>query len=141
MRYLALDVGDERIGVAISDAHGHMARPLEIVARRAGPSSFMRIAELVAANSVGTIVVGMPLLASGEAGKQAQSCEAYVRGLRAHVEIPIVFCDESGSTRRATEILVENNARRKRRRRATDAVAAAVILQHYLDEQEGGPLL
>ncbi len=139
MRYLALDVGDERIGVAISDGHGFIARPLEIIARRSGPSSFMRVAEIVAGNGVETIVVGMPLLAHGEEGKQAQSCRAYVRGLRDHVQVPIVFYDERGSSRRATEILVENDSRRKRRRKATDAVAAAVILQHFLDEQSGGP--
>lgn len=139
MRYLALDVGDERVGVAISDASGYLARPLEVIARRAGPSSFQRLAQLIATHAVDQIVVGLPLLADGSEGKQVQSCRAYVQGLQAHVTVPIVWHDERGTTRRATEILVENGARRMRRHQTTDKVAAAVILQHYLDERGGGP--
>jgi len=139
MRCLALDVGDERIGVAISDARGCLARPLEVIPRRAGASSFVRLAEIVAAQGVEQIVVGLPLLADGSEGKQAQSCRAYVDGLRKYVSVPICWYDERGTTRRATEILAENNASRRRRRQASDQVAAAVILQHYLDERSGGP--
>jgi putative holliday junction resolvase len=141
MRHLALDVGDERIGVALSDARGYLARPLEVIARRPGPSSFMRIAEIVATSQVEIIVVGLPLLADGTEGKQVQSCRAYVQGLQAHVQVPIVYVDERDTSRRATEILVQNDSRRKRRRQATDDVAAAVILQRYLDEQGGGPVV
>ena len=139
MRTLALDVGDERIGVAISDAGGHLARPLEVIARRAGPSSFVRISEITVAHGVEQIIIGLPLLADGSEGKQAQSCRAYAAGLQNHVRVPIVWYDERGTTRRATEILAENNASRRRRRQASDQVAAAVILQHYLDEHSGGP--
>jgi putative holliday junction resolvase len=138
MRYLALDVGDERIGLAISDARGYLARPLEVIARRAGPSSFLRVAEIVAAQKVEQIIVGLPLLADGSEGKQVQSCRAYVQGLQKYVQIPISWYDERGTTRRAVEILAENDAKRKRRRQASDGVAAAVILQHFLDEHGGG---
>ena len=79
MRCLALDVGDERIGVAISDENGTMARPLEIIARKAGPSSFQRIAALVAEQGVALIVVGLPLLPDGSEGAQARSTRAYLQ--------------------------------------------------------------
>jgi len=138
MRYLALDVGDERIGVAISDTRGYLSRPLEVIARRAGASSFLRLAEIVATQGVEQIVVGLPLLADGSEGKQVQSCRAYVQGLQKYVTIPIVWYDERGTTRRAVEILAENSASRRRRRQASDEVAAAVILQHFLDENSGG---
>jgi putative holliday junction resolvase len=139
MRCLALDVGDERIGVAISDARGYLARPLEVIARKAGPSSFLRLAEVIAAQGVEQVVVGLPLLADGSEGKQVRSCRAYVAGLVKYVSVPIVWYDERGTTRRATEILAENNASRRHRRQSSDQVAAAVILQHYLDELAGGP--
>jgi putative Holliday junction resolvase len=138
MRYLALDVGDERIGVAISDRDGHLARPLEVIPRRAGPTSYQRIAQIVAENEVQLIVVGLPLLPSGSEGKQVRSTQAYIEGLGVHVHVPIQVWDERGSTRRASQILLENDSRRRRRKESSDAVAAAVILQEYLDAKSGG---
>lgn len=141
MRYLALDVGDERIGVAISDPEGILARPLEVIPRRPGPSSFLRLAEIIAENQVDVIVVGLPLLEDGTEGKQVQSTRAYVRGLAKYVDIPIVYWDERYSTSRATEIMIESGRKRRRRQERIDAVAAAVILQEYLDNKAGGPHL
>lgn len=138
MRVLALDVGDERIGVAISDESGFLARPLETVRRQRGPASFHRLAEIIAAQGVGTIVVGLPLLPDGAEGRQVQSTRAYVRGLEAHVTVPIIYWDERYSTQRAASALLEAGSGRERRRRRIDAAAAAVILQDYLDERSGG---
>lgn len=151
MRHLALDVGDERIGVAISDHSGYLARPLEIIARRPGPSSFLRIAEIVAQHGVEVIVVGLPLMPDGSEGEQVRSTRAYVAGLTNHVDVPIVYWDERLTTFRAREIISEQESIRGRRgrpkaetrsgkrRRRDDAVAAAVILQEYLDAHSGGP--
>jgi putative holliday junction resolvase len=141
MRHLALDVGDERIGVALSDLTGLMARPLETIARRAGSSSFLRLVELITQHNVGTIVVGLPLTPKGEEGAQVRSVQAYVRGLGEYTTLPIVYWDERYSTHRAQEILISNRHSRRRRQQATDAVAAAVILQEYLDSQSGGKTL
>jgi len=138
MRCLALDVGDERIGVAISDSSAFLARPLEVVARRAGASSFLRIAQIIEENGVGRVVVGLPLLADGGEGKQVRSTRAYVRGLERHIDLPIVYWDERSSSRRARQIMIENRSSRRRRQETEDAVAAAVILQDYLDQESGG---
>jgi len=140
MRHLALDVGDERIGVAISDSKGWLARPLEVIPRRPGPSSFLRVAQIVAENKVELVVVGLPLLPDGSEGKQVLSTRAYVSGLEAHVSVPIVFWDERGSTRQAAQILLENESKKRRRKESSDMVAAAVILQEYLDAKSGGRL-
>lgn len=137
MRYLALDVGDERIGVAISDSSGVLARPLEVIPRRSGPSSFLRLAQIVAENQVELLVVGLPLLPDGSEGKQVRSTQAYVRGLKAYLDIPTRYWDERDSTRRANACLIENGRSRRRRRQKIDAVAAAVILQEYLDSESG----
>lgn len=141
MRHLGLDVGDERIGVAISGPSALLARPLAVVARRAGPSSFRHVAQIIADNDVEVVVVGLPLLPDGTEGKQARSTRAYVRGLERYIAIPILYQDERSSTRRATEIMIANQRSSRRRRRAKDAVAAAVILQEYLDDQSGGKAL
>ena len=134
-RLLALDVGDERTGVAISDEAGLLARPLEMIARKPGPGGFHRIAELVRQYDVRAIVVGLPLLPDGSEGKQVASTKAFVRGLSQHVSVPILWHDESDTTRRAREILADDGRPRKRRARLIDATAAAVLLQSYLDEQ------
>ena len=147
MRCLALDVGEERIGVAISDELGLLARPLEIIARKAGPSSFQRIAALVVQYGVQLVVVGLPLLPDGAEGQQARSTRAYIQGLGRHVEVPMALWDERLSTQQARAIIDQvagaadwDQGRRRRgprkaRRRPDDAVAAAVILQEYLNAQ------
>ena len=135
MRYLALDVGDERIGVAISDESGLLARPLETIRRLAGPSSYHRLARLIAEYAAQVIIVGWPLLPNGTEGAQTRSTEAYIRGLTRHVEIPIVRHDERDSSIRAAEILRENGAKSRRRAKGIDAVAAAVILEDYMNRR------
>lgn len=132
-RYLALDVGDERIGVAISDELGLLARPLGVLAREPGPGSYLRLAEIVAREGVERIIVGLPLLEGGATGKQVASMRAYVRGLVEHVRAPVVCWDERNSTARAREIVRESAKPGRPQRDDLDAVAAAVILQDYID--------
>jgi len=135
MRHLALDVGDERIGLAISDGLGLTARPLETIRRVSGPASFHRIARIVAEQDVDELVIGLPLLENGREGKQVASTRAYVAGLVKHVDLPIVYWDERYSSGDAQQIMIDNGRGRRRRRHSIDAVAAAVFLQQYLDEQ------
>lgn len=138
MRCLALDVGDERIGVAVSDAGGQVARPLETLRRQRGPGSYLRLKQIIREYDVERVVVGWPLLPDGSEGKQVASTRAYVRGLEAHIAMPIVLWDERESTNMAQDILALSDRGLKRRRADVDAVAAAVILQDYLDQHPGG---
>ncbi len=133
-RYLALDVGDERIGAALSDANGILARPLEIIPRERGSSSFLRICKIINQYQVERIIVGWPLLLDGSGGKQTFSVSAYLRGLKAFTELPIVLWDERLSTQEADDIMQSNNLSKHSQKRRRDAVAAAVILQQYLDQ-------
>ncbi len=133
-RYLALDVGDERIGVAISDELGLLARPLAVLAREPGPGSYLQLAEIVRREGVGCLIVGLPLLENGLAGKQVASTQAYVRGMAEHVPVPVIYWDERYTTARAREIIQETSPGNHPRRDDLDAVAAAVILQDYLDQ-------
>ena len=129
-RLLALDVGDERIGVAVGDETGTLARPLTTIRRVSGAQSYQKLAELIQLHDVSAIVVGLPLLPEGDRGKQVRSTEAYVRGLKMHISLPVCYWDERDSTRHARQI----QHRTGDRRHSVDAVAAAVILQTYLDE-------
>jgi len=142
MRYMGLDVGDERIGVALSDETGLLATPLEIVRRVAGAASFLRLAEIIRERGVQRIVVGLPLLPDGSEGKQVASTQAYVRGLERHVTLPIDYWDERLTTQEARAIVHgdedERPSRRARARGPLDDIAAAIILQDYLDHHRGG---
>lgn len=134
-RLLALDVGDERIGVAISDELGLLARPYAVLQRVSGPESFVRLAAIVAGEGVSRIIVGLPLLPDGTEGKQVRSTQAYVRGLTPYVDVPIVYWDERYTTQEARDLIGRADSRRRREPVDIDAAAAAVILQDYINEQ------
>lgn len=140
MKLLALDVGDRRIGVAVSDATGLIANPLTVIRRASKAEDFGHIARLVRERGVEGLVVGHPLNADGSAGPQAQRVERYAAALASALQAeglntPIVLWDEHRSTLRAQEVMIAAGRKRKDRQRRIDAVAAAVILQDYLDEQ------
>lgn len=137
-RMLALDVGERRIGVAVSDPSGLIAQPLLVIDRRGARADLARIAALVAEQSADRIVVGYPLTLGGTSGVQAQRVDRFVEQLRAAVPVEVVTADERLSTVAAERSLLEGGLRRARRRQVRDAVAAALILQGYLDRRQAG---
>jgi putative holliday junction resolvase len=130
-RTIGLDVGNRRIGVAVSDTLKVIARPLEVIDRRQH-NAVARIAQHAREQQADEIVVGYPWNADGTAGDQARRVEQFAQALRAQVEVPVRFYDERYSTGEAREILSAKKPRDKDRH--DDAIAAAVILQRYLDE-------
>ncbi len=140
MKRLALDVGERRVGVAVSDATGLIASPLTVIRRKSKAEDFARIARLVREQAAGEVVVGLPLNADGSAGPQARRIERYAAALAAALRaeglaVPLRLWDEYLSTRRAEEALIAAGRKVRNRRARIDAAAAAVILQDYLDEQ------
>lgn len=135
MRALGLDVGNKRIGVAVSDPTGLLASAERVIRRRSLAKDIAALAALVEELGVETIVVGLPLHLDGRAGEQAESVQRFVERLRAHVRVPIVFWDERLSTRGAQALLIEAGMGAAQRAARIDAAAAAVILQSYLDYQ------
>ena len=133
MRFLGLDLGERRIGVALSDASGWLARPLTVVLRSELEAELDAIAKLVREHRVQQVVVGYPLSLDGTVGQQATRVAKYVRQLRECLPVPVVLWDERLSTAQA-ERLIHDTGKRVRRERI-DAAAAAVILQSYLDAQ------
>ncbi len=144
MRVLALDLGERRIGVAVSDPTGTVARPVGVVERRSRAEDFAAIARLVAEYGAERVVVGRPLTLRGEVGPQARWVEAYARALAETLPVPVELWDERYTTVVAQEILETTRRPGKRRRRGeVDAVAAAVLLQGFLEtcrERENNPV-
>ena len=142
MRILGLDMGERRVGIAISDPTGTVARPLQTLVRGSREEDFAAIAALVVKHEVGLVVVGQPLSLDGTEGPQARRVARYVLALAARLPVRFVAWDERFTTVAAEEILRRGRKKRGRRRvRAegeVDAVAAAVILQSYLDSQNSG---
>ena len=130
---LGLDLGDARIGVAISDPERRLAVPVGTVHVGQPPGERLAIAGLVRERGATLIVVGLPLSLRGERGARAGHADAFAEALRGVVEVPVELQDERLSTAEAERALATAGTRGRGRRRVVDASAAAVILQAWLD--------
>jgi putative holliday junction resolvase len=133
-RVLGLDLGDARIGVAISDDERRIAVPVGTV-RTGAPADLKAIAALVVEHGVTAVVVGHPLLLSGASGDRAHHAERFADALRAVLPVPVALQDERLSTSEAERALRETGASGRDRRRVLDRSAATVILQAWLDTE------
>lgn len=133
MVILALDVGQKRIGVAVSDELHVLATPREVIVRRSTAAALARIVLLVREVRAELVVMGLPVSFDGQAHTQAHAVQAFAARLRARLPVPVVFADETLSTVQAEEMLRAAGARPERIRQRIDAVAAAIILQDCLD--------
>ena len=134
MRTLALDYGERRIGVAISDPSGAIATPLEtIAARPGGRGALERIAELVRDHEVDQVVVGLPLHMNGRAGPEAERARAFGERVRAHAKVAVDYLDERWTSREAERALDEVGVRRREQRGRVDPIAAALLLRTWLE--------
>ena len=136
-RALGIDLGERRIGVAVSDAEGRVATPITVIERSGSRSrDHQRISELVAEYEAGVVVVGLPLSLDGSAGPAAQAAEQEVGELEAALAVPVLTHDERFTTAIAERALAESGLSGKARRQRVDMVAASVILQSWLDAPE-----
>ena len=136
-RVLGLDLGDARIGVAISDDDRRLAVPLGTV-RTGAPTDVKAVARLVRDHDVTLVVIGHPLLLSGVAGERAHHAERFADALRGILGVPVELHDERLSTVEAERALRAAGAGGRERRGAIDRSAATVILQSWLDTARGG---
>ncbi len=138
MRLLGIDYGARRIGLAISDPSGVLARPLRAIRRDEGPllEQVLRAIEAMLAeeDGLGTVVIGMPRRLDGSRHDLADRVQALADALRARVRVPIVFQDERLTSHEAEARLTERHRDWRDRKARLDAAAAAIILQDYIDE-------
>lgn len=129
-KLLGLDLGERRIGIAVSDATGLVATPLETLdLRRSGLEDVARFVEM---HQVEGVVVGLPTTLSGGEGFQAERARAMANQLEELISVPLVFWDERLTSAIADQIL-ERRKRRPKDKGERDAIAAAILLQSYLD--------
>ncbi len=139
MRFLGLDVGDLRIGVALSDETATLASGL-LTLERVGPRKDLRaIAALVREHEAGEVVVGMPYRLDGTLGSQGEKVTAFVEALRRALPVPVATWDERLTSVAADELLAEAGVRRRDRKARIDRAAAVLILQGYLDALPARP--
>jgi putative Holliday junction resolvase len=129
---LALDVGDSRIGLALSDPLAILATPLTIVDRTDDEEAIGKIAEIIREKEVGRVIAGLPLNMNGSIGMQAKKTKSFIAVLSRHIDVPVEYRDERLSTVSARELIRE--IRKTTRATRYDAAAAALILQSYLDD-------
>jgi putative Holliday junction resolvase len=155
-RLMALDVGEVRIGVAVSDATGFLASPYTTLhVSRNEAETWEAIQQLITETDAEGLIVGLPVSLDGQLHGQAKRVQAFAERLKPHISIPLTFWDERLSTVEAERLLAERgeegygrrsggkrrkqgqggSRRRKRGQQEIDALAAAVILQEYLDQQ------
>ncbi|HXV63444.1 MAG TPA: Holliday junction resolvase RuvX [Vicinamibacteria bacterium] len=135
MRVMGIDLGERRIGVALSDEGGVIASPRETVERKGNRRDIPLLLDIARRENVGEILVGMPLSLDGSEGAQARKVARFVEALRAETDLTVTTWDERLSTVSAERALLEADVSREKRRRAIDRVAAAIILQSYLDQK------
>ena len=133
---LGLDLGDARIGVAVSDDRRRLAVPVGTI-RTGAPQDLKAVAGLVGEHHATAIVVGHPLDMSGVRGTRARHAEEFAEALRAVVGLPVELQDERLSTVEAERALRQAGGSGRRRRAAVDRSAATVILQAWLDARRG----
>jgi putative Holliday junction resolvase len=136
-RVLALDLGEVRIGVALSDPDRTVALPAGTIKVSGGVEDLKAVARLVAETGATVVVVGHPLSLSGERGPAARRAEEFAEGLRLLLPVPVHVQDERLSTVEAERGLRAAGAGTRDRRRAVDAAAAAVILESFLARERG----
>lgn len=130
-RLLGLDLGERRIGVAVSDETGIIASPIKIIDLKY--SSMSAVATLATDLRVDGIVVGLPRASQGEEGFQARATRTWAAEIEALVDVPILFWDELLTSSIADRVLEAKGRSQRDRRRERDAIAAAVMLQSYID--------
>ena len=132
MRIAALDVGEVRVGVAVSDELGITAQGVGVVRRVGGRRDLEAIADVLRPYAPDRLVVGLPLRMSGAEGPQAARVRAFANDVATHLGLPLEFWDERLTTVAAERTLLEADVSRRRRREVIDKVAATLILQGYL---------
>lgn len=135
MRILAVDPGEKRIGLAISDPTGTIANPLRVLKHVSRPINAAAIAQIAQENEAGRIVVGQALDDEGEPTPASKRSERLAEAIRLQTELEVELWDESDSTQTARAARIEMGVARRKRRGHLDDLAAAVILQSYLDSQ------
>jgi putative Holliday junction resolvase len=138
-RILAIDYGSRRIGIALSDALGITAQPLEIIHHTNKQADLGRIGSIIAEKKVERIVIGLPINMDGNEGPNVDVIRRFAAEIETRFKLPVELYDERLTTMQAERMLVEEaDMSRAKRKTVKDKIAASILLQSYL-EHIGGP--
>ncbi|MBQ7368766.1 MAG: Holliday junction resolvase RuvX [Clostridia bacterium] len=136
-RVIAFDIGDKRIGVAVSDPFNEYAMPCETYFRtRSFETDVRAIAKIAADKGVGVIVCGLPVFTDGTESEQTEKTRRFIAALEKATELPIVIEDERFTTAEAKETQMLGGVKQSRRKQTVDSIAASFILESYLKKQK-----
>ena len=135
MRILGLDIGEKRIGIAISDETETIAQGLETIDATGGV--LKRIEEIVSENNIKEVVVGLPLKMDGSRGPAAEKVLRFSEKLKGRLSVAVSTFDERLTTKQGESILIEADMSRKKRKMKIDRIAAQIMLQTYIDFKKG----
>jgi putative Holliday junction resolvase len=139
MRILAVDPGEKRIGIAISDPTGMIANPLMVIRHVSRPVDAATIAQIAREHQAGRIVIGQALDIDGLPTSQSRRAARLAAAVRDQTDLPVELWDESGSTHTARSARITLGVRRQKRSGHLDELAATVILQSFLDAHHAPP--
>lgn len=137
-RYVAFDIGDKRIGVAISDPFNTYALPSQTYFRKGFKEDVAAIAEIARQKGATVIICGLPVNFDGSEALQTEKTRRFIEALKNATAIPVVCEDERFTTRMAHDVLISEGMRREKRKNYVDALAAANILDGYLAKLKKG---
>jgi putative holliday junction resolvase len=137
MRILAVDPGEKRLGIAVSDPTGTIAGPLTVLKHVARPVDAAAIAQLAAENGAALIVIGQALDDDNQPTPQSRKAQRLAEAIHAQTSLPVELWDETGSTQAARQARLALDVSHRKRRGHLDDLAATVILQDYLDTHPG----
>lgn len=138
MRVLALDIGEKRIGVAVSDPSGTVATPVTVLDATRALADGADVARLVKEYEASVVVVGLPLSLDGTEGLQAHRVRKAGSRLEGFLHMPVEFVDERLSSTQASRAMAATGTSSRQRRGSVDMVAASIFLQSYLDARREG---
>lgn len=133
MRVLGLDVGEKRIGIAISDELGITSRGLMVLERKGFNEDVKKVVEIAEQNSVDKILIGLPVNMNGTYGKGVENVKKFGEKLRSIYKAQVIYWDERLTTVAAQKVLIDADISRKKRKGVIDKLAAVLILQSFLD--------
>lgn len=133
MRVLGLDVGEKRIGIAISDELGITSRGLMVLERKGVNEDVKKVVEIAEQNCVDKIVIGLPVNMNGTYGKGVENVKKFGEKLKSIYNAQIIYWDERLTTVAAQKVLIDADISRKKRKGVIDKLAAVLILQSFLD--------
>ena len=134
-RIMAFDIGDKRVGVAMTDPLGMMALPQKTYWRKGYEKDIVALCGLAEMNGATKIVCGLPFNFDGSESEQTVKTREFIDGLKSHTDIPVETADERFTTLMARRVLIEADMRREKRKDVIDSIAASYILEDYIKKE------